>query len=546
MKDVARKLGKATARGAALFGMRAEDVIVVANAVEGGGPIGAPSATFEVFGIAGDAAMKESRVRVRAALACAGIDMGAVHVCVRVGMASGADACGGAALDLPIAAAVLGALGEVPVSALDGTLFAGELTLHGSVRGVRGVLPMIAEGGHFARFVMPSDNEGEAAFGAALRAQREGSRGERDVRVVTTLAELAAALRGEVELSRAEARAARAATGDDGLDVADVVDPVARRALEIAAAGGHGMLLVGPPGAGKTMIARRLPSLLPALGAEEAFEVNAIHSAAGMLGGGKSVVRDRPFRAPHHTVSEAGLTGGGGGASGPRPDEASLAHGGMLFLDELPEFRCSALGALARVVRDGKVRFLRTSRDSSRRDASFPAAPIVVGATNACPCGYRGMPGDRCTCAEARVEAYGKRVDGVRGFFDMEIRVRPVSVSELREPSGREPGEAVRGRVALARKRQAERQVRLGFSSPLNGLLSAAEAERAVGGAASLARFPSRGSAKVWRVARTIADLAASDEVTAAHLAEAAEFVGVNGAEPIGVDAGSRDAAGTK
>lgn len=526
-----KKFGKATARGAALFGMGAEDVIVVANAVEVGDGASAPGATFEVFGIAGDAAMRESRVRVKAALASAGIDLAAAHVCVRVGMASGADACGGAGLDLPMAAAVLGALGEVPVSALDGTLFVGELTLHGNVHGIRGVLPMIVEGGRFARFVVPSANEGEAAFAAAFRVRREGSRGERDVRVVTSLGELIAALRGEAELLRAESRAgARAGVdADGGLDVSDVADPVARRVLEIAAAGGHGMLLVGPPGAGKTMIARRLSSLMPPLAGGEAFEVNAIHSAAGMLGGGKSVAIDRPFRAPHHTVSEAGLVGGGGGggASGPRPGEASLAHGGVLFLDELPEFRRSALDSLAHAVRDGKVRFLRSSRDSSLRDAVFPAAPIVVGAMNACPCGYRGAAGDRCTCTDARVSVYGKRADAMRGFFDMEIRVQPVSAREFREPSdGRESSEVVRGRVVLARKRQAERQARLGLSSPLNGMLSAADAERVVGGAASLARFPSRGSAKVWRVARTIADLAASDEVTAAHLAEAVEFVG--------------------
>lgn len=525
MKDGARKFGKATARGAALFGMRAEDVIVVANAVEVGGA-GAPGTSFDVIGIAGDAAMRESRVRVRAALTGLGIDLAGAHVMVRVGTADGADAIGGAALDLPVAAAVLGALGEVPAGALDGTLFAGELTLDGIVRGVRGILPMIAGGGHFARFVVPGANEGEAAFGAAHRVREEGSRGERDVRVAGSLAELRAALRGEAELPRAELRAA---SEGEGLDVADVADPAARRALEIAAAGGHGMLLVGPPGAGKTMIARRLPTLLPAMATREAFEVSAVRSAAGMLGGGKSNASDRPFRAPHHTVSDAGLVGGGGGSggAGPRPGEASLAHGGVLFLDELPEFRRAALESLASVVRDGEARFLRTSREPSSRAAAFPARPIVVGAMNACPCGYRGLPGDRCTCAEARVNVYGKRADAMRGFFDLEIRVRTVDFKAAREPG--ESSEVVRARVARARERQAERQARLGLSSTLNGKLSAAEAERVVGGAASLARFPSRGSAKVWRVARTIADLAASEEVTAAHLAEAAEFVGKSG-----------------
>jgi magnesium chelatase family protein len=298
----------------------------------------------------------------------------------------------------------------------------------------------------------------------------------------------------------------------------------ARRALEIAAAGAHNLLFIGPPGAGKTMLARRLPSLLPPLSNHEALEVTAIHSIAGLLG--RSTLRhDRPFRAPHHTVSEAGLIGGGRDL--PRPGEVSLAHHGILFLDELPEFKRTALEGLRTPLEDGCVHIARASGRSM-----FPARPMIVAAMNPCPCGRFGDPFRPCSCAPDRVRAYRGRISGpLLDRIDVHVSLPPVGVEELQRAGSGEPSVVVRSRIEIARRIQTRRFALGETSAPVNALLSPSDVEKAcvldVEGARILATavtalgLSARAYSKVLRVARSIADLDGSAPIRPHHVAEA-------------------------
>ncbi|MBM4362351.1 MAG: ATP-binding protein, partial [Deltaproteobacteria bacterium] len=310
-----------------------------------------------------------------------------------------------------------------------------------------------------------------------------------------------------------------------GLDLADVRgQPLARRALEVAAAGGHDLLLLGPPGGGKTLLARRLPTLLPPLAFAEAVEVTTIHSVAGLVDPAIGVVASRPFRAPHHTVTAAGLVGGG---DVPRPGELSLAHHGVLFLDELAEFRREALEALRGPLEDGVVTVARV-----RATARFPARPLLVAATNLCPCGLLGHPTRVCRCSEVARRVYLSRLSGpLLDRIDLHVRVPPVELSAL---VGGSPGEAsapVQTRVARARFRQEARRRAGEVSAPLNARLTPRELDRVapldpesralLSAAAERLGLSARAFTKIRRVARTLADLGDRDEVTAAEVAEA-------------------------
>lgn len=497
----------AAIRSAALIGIDAYDVVVEVDAAPG-----LPQWTLVGLPLG---AVKESRERVGAAIVNAGYTLPPRRITINLAPADVRK--DGTAFDLPIALGLLVATGQLDAAAVGNRVYAGELGLDGRIRPVRGALSIArraAEAG-VREIVIPEANYDEASRVSAVSIAAP-------VDFRTLASELASRSLSFVDRAP-ERRTPRA----ESLDFADVVgQDTAKRALEVAAAGGHNLLMIGPPGAGKTMLARRLPGILPELTEEEALEVIAIHSVAGTLTAGAIEHCARPFRAPHHSISSAGLIGGG---SSPRPGEVSLAHNGVLFLDEMLEFPRSVLDGLRQPLEDGRVVIARAAMS-----VRFPARFTLVGATNPCPCGRLGDPTGTCTCLPSEIERYASRISGpLADRIDMHVNVGAVSLRDLSAAPASESATGVRDRVSAARTRQLDRFTRLPGAT-CNAHASGrwidancevdSDARELLQEAAGALSLSARGYHRVLKVARTIADLDESRRLRRAHVAEALRY----------------------
>ena len=492
-------------RSLALNGIEGYEVTVECD-IAGGLP------SFDVVGLP-DAAVRESRERVRAAMKNCGYAFPARRITVNLAPAGTRKT--GSLYDLPILLSILLAQGTLDALPED-AVFLGELSLYGELRPAAGVLPMATAARDMGvrSFFCPAANAREASLARGLC-----------IYPVETLDALLEHLTGKHQLMPASPWEPEP-SHTPGPDYADVMgQEQAKRALEVAAAGGHNILLIGPPGAGKSMLTERLPSILPSMTPEEALEATKIHSVAGLTSADHPMLTERPFRAPHHTVSAAGLTGGG---ARPRPGEISLAHCGVLFLDELPQFFSDALETLRQPLETGYVTISRVAGT-----ITYPSRFMLVCAMNPCRCGWYGDPSGRCTCTQKSVDAYRSRVSGpLLDRIDLHIEVPAVKYEDLEHRTPAEPSAAIRARVEAAREIQRIRFAGTGITC--NAYIPPAymgETCRMDGEAADFMRrsferlgLTARSHDRILRVARTIADLDGADAIARRHIAEAVQY----------------------
>lgn len=468
---------------------------------------------FEIVGLP-DAAVRESRERVRAAMQNLGYP--SVTAKVVANLAPAGTRKQGAVYDLPILLALLGATGHAPCIP-HGTAVIGEIGLSGELRRVDGVLPMVldAQALGLERVIVPASNAAEAAVARGV-----------EVLCAAHVSQILSWLRGEETLPVAEEAPPLAPSTLELDDLRDVKGQhEARHALEIAAAGGHNLMLIGAPGAGKSMLARRLPSILPAMTRPEAIEATKVYSVAGLLEAGHGLLQERPFRAPHHSASVAALVGGG---SHPSPGEISLAHNGVLFLDELPEFQKNALESLRQPIEDGNVSINRV-----QGRVRYPSHVMLLAAMNPCPCGFYGHPTRACTCNPNTIQRYLGRISGpLLDRIDLQVEVLPVEYQQIASSTPGESSADVRARVAKTREIQTTRYA--GTSISCNAALTAAlleetcplesAARKVLQAAFDRLGLSARGYTRILKVARTVADMAAAETIAAEHVAQAVQL----------------------